>query len=137
MKRSGPPERRTPLKRSLMQPNGPSLKRTRIKPKKVERDWTAARAKVAREKRCRVCERVRVRLEAAHVIGRTHDKPQPERGGPRWVHPDDVVPLCSGCHGKYDRRELDLWPVLTAAEWERAVLHVGAGSARRRISGRP
>lgn len=134
MKRSGPPERRTPLKN-----RSAGLKRTRMKRSKVERDWSPALAKVARERKCRACGRTRAKLEAAHVIGREHDKQRVE-GGPLVVEADAIVPLCSAfdgdCHGKYDRRELDLWPYITAAEWVHAASLVGEGSAKRRITGR-
>jgi len=122
MKRSGPPARNTPLKR------------TRMKQRPVERDWADARKKVDGEGKCRACKR-KGRVEAAHVIGRTHDKPR-EPGGPRWVDPLDVVALCKACHGAYDRRELDLAGVLTREEWKRAVALVGEGSALRRVTGR-
>jgi hypothetical protein len=99
----------------------------------VARDWSAAREKVEREGRCRVCGS-RERLQAAHVIGRQYDV--------GLVNPHDIVPLCSyrnvgtgGCHQAYDRRALDLLPYLSYAEQSAAVAHVGIIGAQRRICG--
>lgn len=110
-----------------------------------ERDWIDARGKVDAEGKCRFCGRRAeqgTKLDAAHVIGREHDQ---ERrtipNGVLWVNPAHVVPLCSGfdgdCHGRYDRREIDLLPVLTTEEQAEAVRLVGMMSAFRRITGDP
>jgi hypothetical protein len=122
--------------------------------KPVERDWSAALAKVQHEGKCRVCGRERRRgakLEAAHVLGRKYDQPEvqlcgdelgaPYATGKLWVNPYDVVPLCSAfdgdCHGRYDRHEIDLWPYLQEHERSRAIeLAGGLGPAERRIRGR-
>lgn len=58
------------------------MKQTAIKPSTVKRNWEDARAKVDRERVCRACGWPNVpgravRLEAAHVAGREHDKPKP------------------------------------------------------------
>lgn len=93
----------------------------------MERDWTAARVKVTTEGACRVCGS-RSRLEAAHIIGRSHDSS-------RIVNPLDVVPLCGDqCHRAYDAHDLDLLPYLSLAEQARAVGHVGIIRALARIS---
>jgi hypothetical protein len=83
------------------------------------RDWTDARAKVEEEGRCRRCHGGRD-LEAAHIIGRQHDK---DAG--YIVVPIRVAPLCRSCHRKYDDHELDLMPHLTLEEQARAVLDAG------------
>src|SRR3954465_8616183 len=108
---------------------------------KTRRDWSLARQKVQDEGQCRVCRRTPgpgLRLEAAHTIGRSHDQFSDSRGLV-VVHPDDVVPLCirgggSGCHTRYDNRDLDLLPYLTEPEQAAAVLHVGIVSAYRRLT---
>lgn len=76
----------------------------------------AAREKVEREGRCRVCGfGPAERLEAAHTWDRS-------LGGPGFDEPDAVVPLCStssggpGCHQAYDDHQLDLLPYLTTDE---------------------
>ena len=125
--------RRTPLERGP----GPS-RRTSL----------AALAKVKREGACRVCGRrdedlvtAGQRVEAAHTIGRVHDRPRPvpevegDPLGPLWVDPLDVVPLCSADHRLYDARRLDLLPHMTLAEQARAVGHVGIVAALRRLTG--
>lgn len=111
----------------------------------MKRDWSDALQKVAWEGKCRVCGRT-TGLQAAHVSGRRHDLAIGSRSGdPRviYVHPDDIVPLCSqtesglgGCHGEYDRRDLDLLPYLTLAEQARAAGHVGIVRALARTTGR-
>lgn len=136
--------RRTPMRRT----GGPARSRKRPSSPPAARDWTDARAKVDRERRCRVCGAERhevVALQAAHTIGREHDRPRvtatySEVDGPLplWVNPLDVVPLClqeeGGCHAQYDARRLDLLPHLTLAEQARAVLHVGLVAAYRRLT---
>lgn len=114
---------------------------------RVRRDWTAARAKLMQEGRCRNCgkteaelHRQGLRLECAHILGRTHDMKLPS--GVRFVHTLATVPLCGPptdtrtCHAAYDGHRLDLWPKLTERERAYAVQLVGEGQARRRIEGR-
>jgi hypothetical protein len=101
----------------------------------VTRDWRLAREKVALEgNRCRVCP-CRWRVEAAHVIGREHDKSPPLRGFEVWrvgeVVPDRIVPLCgpatdsATCHGKHHAHRLELLPHLTLPEQLQAVADAG------------
>jgi hypothetical protein len=92
------------------------------------RNWRYARQKVADEKFCRICANPNG-LQAAHILGRALDSSD-------TVLPCYIVPLCPACHHRYDRHELDLWPHLTPTERRRAILRVGEGNARRRISGR-
>lgn len=91
------------------------------------RDWSAARAKVETEARCRVCKRSDRGLEAAHVMGRKYDQPDGR------VLADDVVPLCRECHTAYDARRLRLLPYLTLAEQAAAARHVGLERAMLRV----
>lgn len=98
----------------------------------MKRDWNLARSKVEREGRCRVCAEDRAILQAAHVIGRTHDV---QVDGVAVVDPLDVVPLCEPCHRRYDGRSLDLLPHLTIDEQARAVGHVGIARAMNRLTG--
>jgi hypothetical protein len=100
--------------------------------RRLRRDWSAARAKLAGEGVCRVCGAEHP--QAAHLIGRRHDTPS-ENGALR-VEADDVVPLCERCHRAYDAHRLDLLPYLTRAEQARAVELVGLVAALRRLSGR-
>lgn len=73
----------------------------------MKRDWSQAEEK-------RGCRRVcgHHSTDLAHTIGRAYDS--------AVVNPDAVVPLCNAfgndCHGKYDRRELDLLPYLDIDE---------------------
>lgn len=97
----------------------------------------AARAKVEREGRCRVCGLGPADvLDAAHLWNRS-------QGGPGFDDPDAVVPLCStikgglGCHDAYDAHELDLLPHLTTAEQVALVRYAGSiERARDRAIGR-
>lgn len=131
------------------------------------RDWTDARAKVDAEGQCRNCGRKPDRdhpLEAAHVSGREFDDWAPcktcngsgrnlAKSGPcrfckgsgasstRYVHPDDVVPLCgpvgdsSTCHAKDHSKEIDLIGILKPHEEARAVIHLdGLENARVRLA---
>ncbi len=108
----------------------------------LRRDWSAARAKLEREGKCRVCGTTRD-LQCSHTIGRKYqDVPVVgPRGGKVWlVKEDAVVPLCGptpqGCHGKYDRRELDLLPYLSVEEQVYAVECAGGiVRAFRRLTG--
>lgn len=106
----------------------------------------AARAKVEREGRCRVCGTEGVdRLDAAHVWDRS-------QGGPGFDDPDAIVPLCSaikggaGCHDAYDAHELDLLPYMTTDEQVALVRYAGSierarsraiGREERRLNGPP
>jgi hypothetical protein len=106
-----------------------------------KRDWTQARQKVEDEGRCRACARGRhelaghgLRLEAAHLAGRTYDE--------EVVNPDDVLPLCGPatqfdtCHARLDQRNgLDLLPFLTREEQARMVLHLGMVVAFEKATG--
>lgn len=95
------------------------MKRTQKK-----REWSAAILKVERESACRVCASHDVvtdgPLEAAHIIGREHDRWDEEMQA-FWVDPDSVLPLCRAHHESYHRRELDVLPYLTIEEQHVAV----------------
>lgn len=93
----------------------------------MRRDWTAARLKVDREGRCRVCK-APGRVEAAHTIGRKYD---PKDGKVRAV---DCVGLCTHCHRAYDDRRLSILEHLTYEEQAAAVEHVGILRALKRLS---
>lgn len=113
------------------------------------RQWQQAREKVDHEGMCRVaaggwgrnpCDESTV--EAAHIIGREHDKNMPmfRFGRPTapWrsytVAPCRIVPLCRKHHRAYDAHELDLLGYLTPEEEAQAVLDAGSlESARRRL----
>lgn len=129
MKRAAPLRRRSPLARIA-----PRRRPAAPRPQAPPRDWSDARAKVDAEGACRVCSAAQVRLEAAHTIGRVHDRPRIP-GGPLWVDPLDVVPLCVDDHRAYDARRLDLLPHLSREEQAAAVAHVGIARALRRLSG--
>jgi hypothetical protein len=91
----------------------------------VKRDWTAAREK---------CDgRGLPRVPAARPGGRAHhpSKPGQALGG---EHPDNIVPLCRGCHRGYDQGRLDLLPYLTRSEQAKAVELHGLIGALRRIT---
>lgn len=92
-----------------------------------KRDWTAARAKVEAEGKCRVCKTTSG-LQAAHVVGRKHD---PKDGK---VRPEDIIPLCLTCHAAYDARGLDILAYLTYEEQAAAVRLVGLERARKRTA---
>ena len=98
--------------------------------RRIARDWSEARAKVATEGVCRVCGAGWP--QAAHLVGRRHDRAG--GNGKLRVEPDVVVPLCEACHRAYDGRRLDLLPHLTRAERARAVELVGLVAALRRLS---
>jgi len=111
-----------------------SVGKERLKRGAPKRDWSDAEAK---RTFCRVCGIANPEL--AHVIGRARDKPKRPHMKTLWVNPDAVVPLCGpfpeGCHGAYDRHELDLLPYLTRQEQARAVLDAGGLElARRRLA---
>lgn len=115
--------------------------KSRRKPKKRSerpRDWTLAIAKKEEEGDvCRVCGAPGT--ECAHILGRKFDQPVSPGARTLLVLPDRIVPLCgefaNRCHQRYDAKELDLLPYLTAAEQAQAVLDAGSmGLALTRIS---
>jgi predicted HNH restriction endonuclease len=90
----------------------------------VKRNWTAARAKVADEGRCRRCGTTAY-LEAAHVIPRSAVKPGPgedER---------NIVPLCAPCHREQHGGRLELLPLLSLSEQGYIAELVGLARALR------
>ncbi len=107
----------------------------------VRRDWSLANEKRAAQRSfgCRVCGRTDRPLELAHVVDRAND-PRIRDRKLIVVDPDLVVLLCGptpvGCHGQYDRHELDLYPYLEPREIMVAIATVGNGPAMRRIRGR-
>jgi hypothetical protein len=118
------------------------------------RDWTAARAKVENEGRCRGCGQPIYEvetLEAAHLAGRKFDKVPPIwfpgtlhewRSEPILVDPDRIVPLCGpatqtgACHCEFDGLGLDLIGKLTRAEETQVVADLGLYAAYRRLTRR-
>lgn len=106
----------------------------RIHREALRRDWGEARQKVEEEGRCRVHLCPMTDLQAAHIIGRTHDRKRPLMDE-TWplgdVHPNRIVPLCQGHHAEYDAHALDLLPYLTLHE----VLQAVADSATGRENG--
>jgi hypothetical protein len=101
---------------------------------RVRRDWTAARAKVEGEGRCRACREPRLDLEAAHVIGREHDFERPIRwpSDVAWitrgrviVAPTRIVPLCPPCHRAQHDDRLTLLGLLDTDEQTQAVADAG------------
>lgn len=94
----------------------------------------AAREKVEREERCRVCHvGPAYKLEAAHLWPRS-------RGASGFDEPDLIVPLCSTvfggtCHADFDDHRLDLLPFLTLGEQVATVRAAGGLElARRRLA---
>lgn len=120
----------------------------------VKREWFAARAKVGETGQCRICgvDCLHRKVDAAHVIGRTHDPKATYKGeatdnvdGSVWVTPDRIVPLCGPatdtgtCHNKHDSHDPDfqLLPYLTIEEQLQAVADAGGIElARNRLVGR-
>lgn len=97
----------------------------------LRRDWSRARQKVELEGRCRNCGSG-ANLEAAHVIGRVHDKKPPlryadslGRSSTLLVEYDRVIPLCRDCHVAEHRGELDTLPLLRLDEQLQAVADAG------------
>lgn len=94
---------------------------------RASRDWAAARGKVELEGACRACGRG-APLDAAHVIGRTHDYSaplDPEGWEPGVVVPERVIPLCRLCHDAQHAHRLDLLPLLDLSEQVQAVADAG------------
>jgi hypothetical protein len=149
LKRTAPLRSRTGLGRAT--PNESksvqAFGTSKLKRGQPRRDWSSARAKVEAEGCCRLahaddpCEGP---LEAAHVIGREHDRPKecPSCLGMRWgdgesidcsrckgtgvlavlfVSPPSVAPLCRRHHRLYDAGERDLLGKLTLVEELQAV----------------
>lgn len=131
MKSGGPLTRRTPLRAraTIERTASPLQRQARRAASRKAKDWSAARAKVAAEGRCRCGCGATEGLQAAHVLGQRYD-----RDG--FVYPDHVIPLARPCHESYDAHRLNIRPLLTADEWEAAVLLVGEGPALRRVMGR-
>jgi hypothetical protein len=100
------------------------------------RDWVSARAKVDDEGRCRVSRDCQGHIEAAHVIGREHDRRVhlPGRPDDWWFEVDaaSIAPLCRHHHKLYDAHRLDLLPFLTVEEQTRAVADAGGIELARR-----
>lgn len=112
-----------------------------------KRLWEDARDKVDEEGRCRVCstpdgslvDGERIHLEAAHTVGREHDRVEfgPKGGKTLVVRRESVIPLCQHCHRQYDEHRLDLLPFLFLPEQIEAVRASGGiANANRRLSGR-
>lgn len=95
------------------------------------RDWTEARAKVDWEGVCRSCgvNDREARLEAAHLVPRSRVAPGPGE------NPHNIVPLCRGCHIRFDAGALDLLPHLSFVEQAFMVALVGLEEAYRRATG--
>jgi hypothetical protein len=77
-------------------------------------------------------------LELAHITGRIYDRPRTPGSKTVYVEPESVVLICGpfpeGCHGAYDRHELDILSHLYLPEQIRAVEDLGSiESARRRL----
>jgi hypothetical protein len=94
------------------------------------------RAKVERERRCRVCG-----LGGSDVLDAAHVWDRGTAGGD-FENEDLIVPLCStikgghGCHDEYDAHKLDLRPYLKPEEQAAAVLAAGSiERARTRMMG--
>lgn len=122
------------MKRSASITGRTPILRTRMRPVRIVRDWTLARAKVEAAGRCRIGLDCEGPIEAAHLIGRALDPRDPDRPHVRIVPPDLVVPLCRAHHRRYDAHELDLRPHLTDAEREAACAR--RPDAERRLAGR-
>ena len=95
-----------------------------------DRDWGDAIAKCRDEGECRVCH-VQRGLECAHTIGRKHDQPKKFGAKRLYVNPVSVIPLCSHCHGQFDRHEIGILEVLTPEEQIYAVERLGTIEAAR------
>ena len=86
----------------------------------MKRDWSAARAKVDAEGRCRYC-RAAGPLESAHVISRSIKGRDNQAA-------DNIIPLCTSCHRQqhHDRASMKLLEFLTTEEQAAAVLAAGS-----------
>lgn len=126
-------KRTTPMRRTGFGQRGDGLRRSPIKRSQPKRNWVAARMKLSDEGCCRSCGAA-TKLEAAHIIGREHDRQPPV--GHRWgtdgpweqpyvVDPTRVIPLCSDCHRADHRGELDTLPLLALSEQIQAVADAG------------
>jgi hypothetical protein len=93
------------------------------------RDWAAFRAKVDRERFCRIGGRFHTDPEAAHIIQRSRIP------GPEAMDELNCVPLCRECHLAYDRGDLDLLPYLSLSEQGYAAALVGLVGAFYRVTG--
>ncbi len=95
-----------------------------------DRCWSDAIEKCRDEGECRVCN-VQRGLEAAHTIGRKYDRPKKFGAKRLYVDPRGIVPLCSHCHGQYDRHEIGILEVLNPDEQMYAVEVLGTIEAAR------
>lgn len=104
------------------------------------RDWSEV--EIDHDTPCLYCG-MEGRTTRAHVSGREHDRPHPDRPGSKtlWVNPLDVVPLCGpvgdsqACHTRFDAGEIDLLDRLDTDRQVRAVEVMGSiESARRRLA---
>ena len=95
----------------------------------MTRDWTAARAKVEAEGKCRVCQTVGA-VDAAHVV------PRSANSTPENMTADAVIPLCRSCHQRQHAAKLDVLPYLTLEEQVAATRNAGGlVSAYRHVTG--
>jgi hypothetical protein len=93
----------------------------------MRRNWSRTNLTAQAARGCQVCGR-QLPLQRAHIIGRARDGGDPG--------PHDVAMLCWGCHGAYDRHDLDIDPHLTSAQAAAAVAAAGGrGQALRRLMG--
>lgn len=98
-----------------------------------DRDWKDAVAKCEEEGCCRVC-RIERGLECAHLAKREHDRPKPNMRR-RYVHPDNVIPLCQPDHQAFDAGELDVLEFLSVEEQVHVVRVLGGiEPARMRLA---
>ena len=99
-----------------------------------DRNWDDAIVKCRDEGECRVCN-VQRGLDCAHLAPRKHDRPKHAGQKRLYVHPDNVIPLCSHCHYGFDHSELDVQGHLTLEEQLHVVKVLGGiEQARRRLS---
>lgn len=93
----------------------------------MKREWPEETL-TKKELVCIVCGSSNVEL--AHVTGRVHDRPRTRGSKTVYVEPESVVPLCGpfpeGCHGAYDRHEIDIVSYLETPEQVRAVEDLGS-----------
>ncbi len=116
------------------------LKRTGMKRKKTERDWSLANAKkeqvIETEEGCRVCGSL-ANLQSCHTVGRRYDPVVigPRGGKARMVPAEAVVVMCPEHHLLYDAYSLSILHLVKENEWDYAVATLGEESARYRLSG--